>query len=382
MLRRLTHAGIAFATTVVIYQVYVLLAVPFLEPIPQGPELIPATIDSDLAQASLPTHKHRDLLAHYFPADHWSLQQPPISFDNEQAMIVLDGYRPSEDGQVRVGKCVLLFFPNERIPGETPPNDAVILEAPHGALLQLDEGFQAGLGGFGRLQWARLEGDIIVRSDMRDAGSQDDLLLRTRDLYMNQDLIRTDAPVEMQLGQHWGRGKKLEIRLVAIERGEVGSSGLDIGGIDSIEIVENIEAQVTLQDGDLFGGKIPAGEMPPLGITSQGRFKFDFSSNLASFLDHVCVLQEYSNGLRNQLKCDALNLFFATLDESVVVSHGNESATTSVAGRTRTIGTLHPGTIEAIGTALYGDYLIPFEVASMLLLVAMVGAILLARREL
>src|SRR5690606_38204032 len=40
------------------------------------------------------------------------------------------------------------------------------------------------------------------------------------------------------------------------------------------------------------------------------------------------------------------------------------------------------GAIETIGTALYTDYLIPFEVASMLLLVAMVGAILLARREL
>lgn len=40
------------------------------------------------------------------------------------------------------------------------------------------------------------------------------------------------------------------------------------------------------------------------------------------------------------------------------------------------------GTIEVLGTALYADYLIPFEVASILLLVAMVGAILLARREL
>jgi NADH:ubiquinone oxidoreductase subunit 6 (subunit J) len=30
---------------------------------------------------------------------------------------------------------------------------------------------------------------------------------------------------------------------------------------------------------------------------------------------------------------------------------------------------------------LYTDYLVPFEVASMLLLVAMVGAIVLARRE-
>ena len=37
---------------------------------------------------------------------------------------------------------------------------------------------------------------------------------------------------------------------------------------------------------------------------------------------------------------------------------------------------------ERIGLLLYTDYLIPFEVASMLLLVAMVGAIILAKREL
>ncbi len=35
-----------------------------------------------------------------------------------------------------------------------------------------------------------------------------------------------------------------------------------------------------------------------------------------------------------------------------------------------------------VGTALYQDYLVPFELASILLLVAMVGAIVLARREL
>ncbi|MFB3853255.1 MAG: NADH-quinone oxidoreductase subunit J [Vicinamibacterales bacterium] len=37
--------------------------------------------------------------------------------------------------------------------------------------------------------------------------------------------------------------------------------------------------------------------------------------------------------------------------------------------------------VEKVGWALYTDYLIPFEVASILLLVAMVGAIVLARRE-
>ncbi len=38
--------------------------------------------------------------------------------------------------------------------------------------------------------------------------------------------------------------------------------------------------------------------------------------------------------------------------------------------------------VEQIGMLLYTNYLVPFEVASMLLLVAMVGAIILARREL
>ena len=37
--------------------------------------------------------------------------------------------------------------------------------------------------------------------------------------------------------------------------------------------------------------------------------------------------------------------------------------------------------VERIGMLLYTDYLIPFEVASMLLLVAMVGAIILAKRS-
>jgi NADH-quinone oxidoreductase subunit J len=38
------------------------------------------------------------------------------------------------------------------------------------------------------------------------------------------------------------------------------------------------------------------------------------------------------------------------------------------------------GNTEAVGWLLYTDYLVPFEVASMLLLAAMVGAIVLARK--
>jgi NADH-quinone oxidoreductase subunit J len=40
------------------------------------------------------------------------------------------------------------------------------------------------------------------------------------------------------------------------------------------------------------------------------------------------------------------------------------------------------GNVEQVGWMLYTDYLIPFELASILLLVAMIGAIVLAKREL
>ncbi len=45
-------------------------------------------------------------------------------------------------------------------------------------------------------------------------------------------------------------------------------------------------------------------------------------------------------------------------------------------------GGLSFSNVERVGWMLYTDYLVPFELASMLLLVAMIGAIVLARREL
>jgi len=44
-------------------------------------------------------------------------------------------------------------------------------------------------------------------------------------------------------------------------------------------------------------------------------------------------------------------------------------------------GTLQPNT-QLIGLALYRDYMLPFEIASVLLLVAMIGAVVMAKKEL
>jgi len=338
MLTRLTQSALAFAVTVVVYQAYVLLAAPFIEP----PLVVPSigTITASEKSDSIETtHKYRELLAAYFPPGHWTLTQPPITAENGHAMIIIDEFNPRDDGQVRVKKCAILFFPRGRVGGEPPPSDAVVLEAPHGAVLQMDKSLRRGIGSLGRLQWGKLTGEITVRSDMGEPGPQDDLWLRTRDLNINEDLIRTGNLVEMQLGPHWGSGRELEIRLVAVERGRSDQQGPSIGRIDSLEIIKDVQAQ-------LLPGRLSLGPKnqtatetavaPPVQITSGGKFRFDFSSQVASFFDQVQLRQVHQQGQLDELRCNELFIYFAT--------QVSPPATNSPLGK------LSPGLIEAKGT--------------------------------
>ena len=64
----------------------------------------------------------------------------------------------------------------------------------------------------------------------------------------------------------------------------------------------------------------------------------------------------------------------------IIVAAGFMKAPVAVAAATETMPVT--GNTEQVGWLLYTSYLIPFEIASMLLLVAMIGAIVLAKREL
>jgi NADH-quinone oxidoreductase subunit J len=69
----------------------------------------------------------------------------------------------------------------------------------------------------------------------------------------------------------------------------------------------------------------------------------------------------------------------AVLAEFVaILLYGFAPLTTAVAPGEAVPGV---GNVEQVGWSLYVDYLVPFEVASILLLVAMIGAIVLAKKE-
>lgn len=64
----------------------------------------------------------------------------------------------------------------------------------------------------------------------------------------------------------------------------------------------------------------------------------------------------------------------------LIVQNRIESAPTPGGAADGTVETV--GNTEAIGEVLYSTYLFPFEVASLILLVAMIGAIILAKKDL
>ena len=78
-----------------------------------------------------------------------------------------------------------------------------------------------------------------------------------------------------------------------------------------------------------------------------------------------------------------LGLSAAVLVElAAIIAYGYAPTGTPASASANAAAINQAGNVEVVGHMLYTDYLIPFEVASMLLLVAMIGAIVLAKREL
>jgi NADH-quinone oxidoreductase subunit J len=77
-----------------------------------------------------------------------------------------------------------------------------------------------------------------------------------------------------------------------------------------------------------------------------------------------------------------VGLAVAVLAEVVAIAVWASARPAPALANTAVAGMPAGGNTEQVGWLLYTSYLVPFEIASMLLLVAMIGAIVLAKREL
>lgn len=369
MLSRIIRSTVTLVALVVVYEVYVLTVAPVVEPpaIVRGNNKIAET---DKAKGYNAIGRYQHLLAANFPAGHWALSEPaPMVLRIDKLMLVVKDYRRHDDGSVDLDECAVLVLPADWEFGESPPRETVVLEAPGGAHLQFDEDFQPTRGRAGRIVEGRFPGKIVIRSDMRLPGPDDDLYIATRDLAMNETLIHTDAEVKVRFGANHGSGRKLAIRL---SRDKHIKRGPSINGVQSLEVMENVALELDPGKVDLLGddelhektvndpsqhsrpairlasAQKPAKEFnPPVQITCRGRFHFDLLNYVASFDQNVEVRRMRLDGPFDQLDCNELSIQFSPVDDKGVPIANDDP---NLARRQRkAVGRFKPISITATG---------------------------------
>ncbi len=375
---------VALVLLLATYQVYVLTVAPWVEP----PALKRSkdTITDIQRQGSYQAiDRYQSLLAAYFPEGHWSLVSPPKVIRIDQMMFVLNDYSRHDDGSIDLEQCAILLLPKAWQLGNAPPTETIVVEAPGGAHLQFDEDFQPARGKMGRIVKGEFPGIITIRSGMKNPGPEDDLLIQTRDLVMNETLIRTEAVVNARIGPNRGSGRKMVIRL---SRDEHIKRGPSINGLQSLEIYEEVVLEIQAGKLALLGddpdtdkvasdprrvssarpvqlpvvqpmvrltaSQSPLAEEagsrfePPIRITCQGRLHFDLLAYIASFDQKVEVRRMHLEGPFDQLDCNELSIRFAAIDdEGIPIDWEGDP---DVARKQRaTLGAFKPIAITATG---------------------------------
>jgi lipopolysaccharide export system protein LptA len=336
MFRRILRSTIVLAAVIGAYQAYVLFAVPHMEPSLATKEKHQAD-KVELNNAKNAVSKYQRLLSNYFPIGHWTQVRTPKIFANgtETTMLVIDDYtRHPVDGddkstQVDIKRLAMLMFPTSPHGDVAAPRNAIVLEAQQGAKLLFDD-FHPEMGRVGQITRGEFPGPIVIRSDMREPGPDDDLLVETSDLHMNTKLLYTASPVKFRMGQNVGSGRELEIRFLADEHAQPKDNGMKIAGFDSLEIRRDVRMRMQLDTASLLPGgekkepkpnpsvqvndpakSAPAAPKPPVDITCNGPFTFDFVRYVASVDRDVEVRQLNPDGPCDQLNCNQLDIHFA-----------------------------------------------------------------------
>jgi hypothetical protein len=315
----------ALAVLLVLCSAYGLTVAPWLEPPP-----IERRQDSDdtQPQAQIPADNNDELKA-LFPADHWVHNNPKV-FEADPCKLFIQDYQPLENGDLELKPCVLIFYagaPTTTAAGGDSASRGrpIILEAPR-AQLTFDRAVDFKRAEFGRVQKGTLSGDIVIHSPPTAPGARDQLLVRTRAVWLDRESIRTSNEVEFQYGDSSGKGRILEIALRTATPEEKKAGKSKLGAVQTVSLKHLDYLRVATAGRSLLGGALPennntpapatGSEQPPIEVTCQGEFSIDVVSRLARFERQVEVRRLLAGLPPDQLFCEELMLAFSEAAKS------------------------------------------------------------------
>ena len=117
-----------------------MVAIPFIEPSVHAESSHPLS-DREREAARNATHPYHDLLAEHFSPGHWALEKQPKVLESlqTQTTLVVQDIRTRKDGNIELIPCAIIVSPRKRESGRDNGSDAIILEAPEGAVLKFDK---------------------------------------------------------------------------------------------------------------------------------------------------------------------------------------------------------------------------------------------------
>jgi len=326
---KIIRIGGSFAIVLVAYWAYALVAVPLIEPSAErhGSGRLSEEELANWAQAE--KEQWRKELEGLFPPDAWELQDPKI-LEIDQVKLLFRDYTRLEDGsRVEISPCTMIFVPHAPAADRSErKRRSIILEAPEGALMKFDRPFDLRQAKVGRIEGGALKGRITIRSQGKSPGPEDDLLVVTRQVELSEKQISTPHAVDFRLGANYGRGRQMRIKLLPGEKDDRRERrGPNVAGIESFEVgkLERLHLHFG-QNGFVPGVQTEAGRRAgpakspaksdlesdlPIEVTCRGPFRFDVTQQVATFEDHVDVLQVHPEGPSDQLNCETLSVYFA-----------------------------------------------------------------------
>ncbi len=318
MIKRIRNSLISLLVVLVAFGAYRVVAVPLIEPAAKRFR----SKGEELGSVDLASFRNRQVaeMQSLFPEDAWELKNPKI-IQTSRGKILFDTYKNLGGGLIEMKPFTMIFYPSD---SELSPVErtrrAVVVETEHGATLQFDEDLDLRRAEFGRLIGASIPGKVTIRSDNREPGEHDDLLVETQDVSLSEQLVATDAEVQFRLGENHGGGRQLRITLEGEEDTAAPSKGPQVAGIEKFSLLRDVRMTLNIAvDDAIRGGDEPETEEPeqtaPVTIVCQGPFSFDMKQYLIQFEKQVVVDRANLNAPSDRLTCEQLLLYLTTAEE-------------------------------------------------------------------
>jgi len=326
VIQRLIRIAGSFACVLAAYWLYALVVVPLVEPVADRRAVAGTHVSqADRDQARSAVEGQRAELLTWFSKGDWELTSPIILETSHGTLLLREYDNTLGDHRVKIRPCTMIIMPSGGPEDEAQRRRrALVLQAPDGAVLQFNSDFKPKQGSFGKLVGGRLLGPIIIRSDQREPGPDDDLLINTHDVELVEDRIWTPNEVTFRMGANWGQGQHLVINLRPGDSLRPNTTlGPTFDGVSSLKLAHDVQMHIVPGESDMFpGGRRaasrdadgpaarPRAPQPPVDVSCRGMFAFDLEEFVMSFEEHVDVLRVHPQGPSDQISCERLQVYF------------------------------------------------------------------------